>query len=387
MIEQITLSSALTPPTVGTGNRPAGTIKTVPEHFQVIEIPSVLPSGDGSHRWLELERVGMNTEFVARQIARIAGVAKRDVGYAGLKDRHARTRQWFSVPGFEDDETLVESLAQCGLQLHASARHERKLKRGALRGNRFKIFVLAGDNQHRFEKDEEKDEKTDGLANGELDEVALNEIAVNEIVSANAEALRVRGAANYFGPQRFGHHGNNLHHAQRMLLDGKRVRERHLRGLYLSAARSALFNQVLAARVRDGSWDSLLPGEAVMLDGSSSWFHSDVVDAQLTERLAAFDVHPSGPLVGDGDSPATAVAAQVENEALADCEALLEALRATRMEPARRALRVSLVDLQIRQASGEGWWLEFSLPAGAYATMVLREIFDVVDASTSAQRF
>ncbi|MFT5447704.1 MAG: tRNA pseudouridine13 synthase [Gammaproteobacteria bacterium] len=364
MIEQITLSSALTPPTVGTGNRPVGTIKTAPDHFQVVEIPSVLPSGDGSHRWLELERVGMNTEFAARQIARIAGVAKRDVGYAGLKDRHARTRQWFSVPGFEDAEALVEPLAECGLQVHTSARHERKLRRGALRGNRFKILVLAGDNQQCFEAD------------GEAGDVALN-----EAVCASVEVLRVRGAANYFGPQRFGHHGNNLHHAQRMLLDGKRVRERHLRGLYLSAARSALFNQVLSARVRDGSWDSLLPGEAVMLDGSASWFLTDAVDDQLTERLAAFDVHPSGPLVGDGDSPATAVAAQIESAALADCEAWLDALRATRMEPARRALRVSLVDLQIRQAPGEGWWLEFSLPAGAYATMMLREIFDVVDAS------
>jgi tRNA pseudouridine13 synthase len=200
-------------------------------------------------------------------------------------------------------------------------------------------------------------------------------------VQANVETLRERGAANYFGPQRFGHDGNNLHHAQSMLLDGKRVRERHLRSLYLSAARSALFNQVLAARVRDGSWDTLLPGEAVMLDGSSSWFLSDTVDEQLRQRLAAFDVHPSGPLVGDGDTPATSAAAKTENDALSDCEEMLGALRATRMEPARRALRVTLVDLQVRQAPGEGWWLEFSLPAGAYATMVLREIFNVLDVS------
>lgn len=358
MIEQVTLSSALTPPIVGTGIRPAGMIKSAPDHFQVVEIPSVLPSGDGSHRWLELQRVGMNTEFAARQIARIAGVAKRDVGYAGLKDRHARTTQWFSVPGFADDTALVAPLAECGLQLHASARHERKLKRGALRGNRFKILVLADESQHESD--------ADGL---------------NAVVSANVEALRVRGAANYFGPQRFGHHGNNLHHAQRMLLDGQRVRERHLRGLYLSAARSALFNQVLAARVRDGSWDLLLPGEAVMLDGSSSWFPTGAVDDELTQRLAAFDVHPSGPLVGDGDTPATDVAAEIEQAALAECEALLDALRATRMEPARRSLRVPLADLKIGPAPGEGWWVEFSLPAGAYATMVLREIFDVTDAS------
>jgi tRNA pseudouridine13 synthase len=236
----IALANALSPPTAGNGPRPTGVIKSAPGHFQVVELPVIAPSGSGSHRWLELERVGMNTEYAARQIARIAAVPRRDVGFAGLKDRHARTRQWFSVPGHENDEVLIESLGKCGLQVISSARHERKLRRGALRGNRFRILVLAA-----------LEDQPAGADNA----------ALTALVLANVQAVRERGAPNYFGPQRFGHHGNNLQHAQRMLCDGQRVRERHRRGLCLSAARSALFNQVLAARVRDNSWAALLAGE------------------------------------------------------------------------------------------------------------------------------
>ena len=118
-----------------------------------------------------------------------------------------------------------------------------------------------------------------------------------------------------------------------------------------------------------------------MLDGSASYFLATALDTTLAARLAAFDIHPSGPLVGETDTAAVGVAARVEIDALAGCEALISGLRSQRMESARRALRVPVADLRIEQAPGEGWWLEFSLPAGAYATVVLREIFDLVDAS------
>ena len=363
MYEHITLANALRPPTVGAEPRPAGIIKSADEHFQVVELPVTAPNGSGSHRWLEIERVGMNTEYVARQLARVAAVPSRDVGFAGLKDRHARTRQWFSVPGHDGhdgDTALIEQLAQCGLHVISSALHERKLRRGALRGNRFRIFV-----------------SSPPMAAGEHADYR----AMTQLVSVNAQVIRERGVPNYFGPQRFGHHGDNLHHAQRMLCEGQRVRERHRRGLYLSAARSALFNQVLAARVLDGSWATLLPGEAVVLDGSASFFLAVAQDASLRARLDAFDIHPSGPLVGDTQTPAVHLAAQTEAAALLGCEALMTGLRSQRMESARRALRVQVVDLRVEQACAAGWWLEFTLPSGAYATMVLREIFDIVDGS------
>ena len=360
MNEHITLANALGPPTLGDGPRPAGIIKSAAEHFQVVELPVAAPSGSGSHRWLEIERVGMNTEYVARQLARVAAVPNRDVGFAGLKDRHARTRQWFSVPGHDSDTALIEPLAQCGLQVITSAQHERKLRRGALRGNRFRIFVLSPNN--------------DAGERADFD-------AMTQLVHVNAQLIRERGVPNYFGPQRFGHHGNNLNHAQRMLCEGQRVRERHRRGLYLSAARSALFNQVLAARVQDGSWATLLAGEAVVLDGSASFFLADAQDPSLSARLEEFDIHPSGPLVGDAQTPAVDAAARVEQAALIGCETLMAGLSAQGMESARRALRVRVVDLRVEQSAADGWWLEFSLPSGAYATMVLREMFDIVDGS------
>jgi tRNA pseudouridine13 synthase len=360
MVEQLMLANALRPPTVGDGPRPGGIIKLSVEHFRVVELPVTAPSGNGSHLWLEIERSGMNTEYVARQLAAVAAVPARDIGFAGLKDRHALTRQWFSVPGHENDELLVEPLAQRGLRVTSSGLHERKLRRGALKGNRFRIFVLSASND-----------------DGEL----LDHLAMTKLVNTNAQVVRERGVPNYFGPQRFGRHGNNLNHAQRMLCEGQRVRERHRRGLYLSAARSALFNQVLASRVRDGSWAALLAGEAVVLDGSASFFLADPQDVSLSARLDAFDIHPSGPLIGDGETPATDLAARVEITALLGCESLMTGLRSQRMESARRALRVRVADLRVDQTAQDGWWLEFSLPAGAYATMVLREIFDIADGS------
>jgi tRNA pseudouridine13 synthase len=125
----------------------------------------------------------------------------------------------------------------------------------------------------------------------------------------------------------------------------------------------------------------LLAGEAVVLDGSASFFLADPQDVSLSARLDAFDIHPSGPLIGDGETPATDLAARVEITALLGCESLMTGLRSQRMESARRALRVRVADLRVDQTAQDGWWLEFSLPAGAYATMVLREIFDIADGS------
>jgi tRNA pseudouridine13 synthase len=363
VVPHVALENAVQPPRARDNACTPGIIKAEPEHFQVIELPVTAPSGSGSHLWLNVQRTGMNTEFAARQIARVAAVAKRDVGYAGLKDRHAKTQQWFSIPGHDEVDALLESLAQCGLTVLDSARHERKLRRGALAGNRFVIFV-----RH----------------DAGVGSAARNWAADDQSVQDAVQWLREHGAPNYFGPQRFGFDGNNLQQAVLMLCDGRKVRDRHRRGLYLSAARSALFNQVLAARVHGASWNTLLPGEAAVLDGSASFFLCQQDDPALAARLRSFDIHPSGPMYGDDDTPALDEAARVELAALVGCEDLMAGLRGQRMQSARRALRVVLQDINVQSVADEGWWLEFSLPSGAYATSIMREIFDITDGSVRA---
>jgi len=346
------LDSALSPLRAGGEPVHRGVIKRSPDDFQVTEIAATSPDGEGAHLWLDIRRTDMNTAFAARTLARVAGVRERDVGYAGLKDRHARARQWFSIPAPPDDAALCDALQASGLDALAMVRHGRKLRRGALSGNQFTIRV-------------------------ELPDGPVTDL------EARLERMRREGVPNYFGPQRFGHAGGNLERARAMLCDGVRVRDRHRRGLYLSAMRSALFNRVLAARVAAGSWNRLLPGEAVSLAGSSSYFLADEPVDDLQQRLSVFDVHPSGPLWGRGGTPARAQARAVEQEALVGQEKLMSAIETARVDASRRALRLKVEALSARSEDG-ACVLSFELTAGAYATVVLRELFQIDDASGSA---
>jgi len=327
-----------------------GSIRHAPGEFEVVEIPARAPAGEGSHLWLELEREGMSTDHAAATLARCTGVARREVGFAGLKDRHARTRQWFSVPAPADAAAVEAALAAAGLRVLARGLDRRKLRRGALAGNRFRILVRGS---------------------------ALDATAIE---CALARIAR-HGVPNYFGPQRFGHDAGNLGQARAMLCAGVRVRDRHRRGLYLSAARSLLFNRVLAARVRAASWCRLLPGEVVSLAGSASYFVADTLDETLRERLARLDLHPSGPLWGRGGSPARGEAARVEAAALGTEQALMAGLERAGVEQARRALRLAITEPALEAVPGIGVRLSFALPPGGYATVVLRELLEVEDCS------
>ena len=333
----------------------AARIRIAPEDFDVTEIDGFEASGTGEHLLLTIEKRGMNTAFVARLLAEWAGVDERAVGYAGLKDRHAVTRQRFSVqlPGREapDTATLERDDSATGQRLRVlgQARHSRKLPRGALAGNRF-VLVL---------RDVEGDRGA---------------------IEARLQAIAARGVPNYFGGQRFGHAGANVDKALRMFA-GLRVK-RDERALLLSAARSALFNRVLAARVSDGSWDRGLEGEAWMLDGSRSVFGPEPWSDALAARLEAFDIHPSAPLWGRGDLRSEAAARATELAALADeGSGLLRAgLEAAGLKQERRAARLRPRDLSWRWPGGNALEVGFSLPAGCYATAVLAEFGAVHDA-------
>lgn len=318
------------------------------EDFTVEEEVGIAPTGDGEHLWLLIEKRGVNTEAAARELAAAARVSRRAVSYAGLKDRHALARQWFSVQlPAHGGEQIVTSLPPEIRVLHY-AWHRRKLRRGALAGNCF-VVVL-------------KD--VTGDRDGVLERI---------------EWLSRRGVPNYFGEQRFGRRGGNLERAEAYLRGETRVRDRQLRSYLLSAARAQIFNAVLASRVADGSWDRLLPGEAVMLAGTRSFFLTESVDEQLQRRLREADLHPSGPLWGRGGTQAGGEVAALERRVAHTHASLARGLEACDMAPSRRPLRV-IPDHFRWQWSGAGeLTLRFRLPAGAFATAVLRELADYRD--------
>lgn len=327
-----------------------GKIRTTPEDFQVDELPAFEPSGEGEHLLLTVRKRGANTVHVARQIARWAGLPEMGVSYAGMKDRHAVTTQRFSVHLPKRVAPDPALLNDAEIEVLESTWHNRKLQRGALAGNRFKLVLR------------------DVQGDAALIDVRLAQIAT-------------RGLPNWFGEQRFGRDGGNVPAALAMF-QGRRMRKDQ-RSLLLSAARSALFNQVLAARVEQGTWDTALDGEVWMLDGSRSVFGPEAWSDALAERLARFDIHPSGPLWGEGELRSTGDAAALELGAISDEQSLqLRAgLEDARLKQERRALRLRPALMQHQWLQPDVLELSFALPPGCYATAVLHELGPVDDAS------
>lgn len=316
-------------------------LRSTPEDFQVEEILGYDADGQGEHAMLWVEKRGANTDWVARELARFAGAPPVGVGFAGMKDRHAVTRQAFTVQLAGKPDPDWSAFPHAEVKVLAATRHSRKLKRGALRGNRF-VIVLR-----------------DVQGDREAAERVLAQIAA-------------RGVPNYFGEQRFGREGGNVAQA-RAMFGGKRV-ERDKRTFLLSAARSHIFNGVLAERVERGAWDAPLDGEIWSLSGTRSWFGPEPFNDVLADRLARFDIHPSGPLWGQGETPAAAEAAAVENAVAAANQDLADGLAGARMDQERRALRLLPTQFKWRWLGEDALELSFELPAGAYATVIVREL-------------
>ena len=330
-------------PYVYGGPSGTGKIRVIPEDFLVFENLSFQPSGSGEHVFLLIRKKGENTDYVARQLARFANVRQRDIGYAGMKDRHAITTQWFSVwlPGkAEPDWQFLNSETMNVFQV---IRHDRKLKRGALNGNSFNITVL--DWQGNQEK------------------------CISQL-----EQIRINGIANYYGEQRFGHHGRNVAKALDMFRGMKVNREQ--RSLYLSAARSFIFNQILSARVKQQNWNKAVMGDCFMFDRSNSFFQTEFPDADLVRRMEEKIVHPGGTLWGKGRECVSGVAQAIEQTVMTSFSELAQGLIAADVELSLRPLRVMVTDMEWQIKDITTLQLSFSLPAGSYATSVLREIID-----------
>ena len=315
-------------------------IRNEPADFRVVENLGFELSGSGEHDYLLVEKVAANTDWVARQLARHARVRPGDVGYAGMKDRHAITQQWFSVPGRGGVEW--GSFAAEGVAILVVQRHDRKLRRGAHASNTFRIALRRP-----------------------------HASAMPPAVEERLASMAARGVPNYFGPQRFGRDGSNVELARR-LFAGARLR-RDKRSIAISAARSLLFNEILSVRVADGSWERILPGELVNLDGSGSVFRAEAIDATIERRASELDIHPTATLWGLRSEISPGVIEALEHKATdadADLRTGLERLGA---KAGHRALRVRLADMSW-DFEDDALWLEFALPPGAFATSVLREI-------------
>ena len=323
-----------------------GLIRQRPEDFIVDEISAIAPDGEGEHVLLKIRKRNANTEWLAKQLARLASVAAKDVSYAGLKDRQALTTQWFSVRLAGKAEPDWRELNGDEFEVLEVHRHQRKLRRGALKGNHFELHI----------RELASDPRT---------------------LESRLEKIKAQGVPNYFGEQRFGIDGANLEKAQAMF-EGRRIKSRHQRSLYLSAARSQLFNQLLSQRVTQQSWDQAIAGDVMLLAGSNSFFSIDDVDEDIRQRVESFDIHPGGILWGRGRVETRAGAAEMEAQLAEQFPLFCEGLKKAGLKAARRALRVRPENMTwTYQPEREQLALNFDLPPGSYATVVLRELVNL----------
>lgn len=320
-----------------------GTLKATADDFRVVEDLGFAPDGDGEHVLVQLRKRGCNTAFVAEALAKFARLPAREVSYAGLKDRHAVTEQWFCLhlPGKTTPDFSTFTLEGC--EILACARHRRKLRIGTLRGNQFTL--------------------------------TLRDISDRAAVEARLFVIAQQGVPNYFGSQRFGRGGNNLIQAARWAKDEIRVKERSKRSFYLSASRSALFNLIVSERLSQGLVTQVLVGDALQLSGRGSWFVANEDElAELQARVEKRELCVTAPLPGDGASGTQGEALAFEQRCLTGQDTLLGLLRRERVEVARRAALLYPQQMRWSWLDDTSVTLDFWLPAGSFATSVVREV-------------
>lgn len=345
-------------------------MRSQPSDFIVDEEPLYPATGEGKHTFLRIEKVGRTTEQVASALARQAGISSREVGYAGRKDRHAITRQWFSLPGVAPDAATEWELE--GARVLEAARHPHKLKTGQLRGNRFEILLRA----------EGPPETAGGRAEHAAPERSMARAGENaatgnarplEEARQRAQRIRERGLPNRFGDQRFGHGGENAARAREMLASGRPPRDRRAARFLLSAYQSEVFNAVLEDRGE--AYDSVLIGELARVEESGGLFWVDDLERDRA-RAAAFEISATGPIFGKKMRAPTGEAGEreqaiLERFGLPDLGELVLP-KGLRARGGRRALRVQPRDLEIEALSDQaGLRIRCGLPPGSYVTVLL----------------
>lgn len=350
--------------------------KTYATDFIVNEILPLTFTGDGEHLWLHIQKSGINTAYLAKLLSEWAEIPLRDVGYSGLKDRHALTTQWFSLR-IPKKQLPITEFAPVDIGDNESVTildqqwHNKKLNRGTHKANEFVITL--------------RDIQFDDLAIEKSEQTLI----AKQHIEQHLEGIRHSGVPNYFGPQRFGRSGNNIREAlalfarppreeRRQPKKSKRKRApREQNTMELSAARSLIFNRILASRVIDGSWHHGLAGEVFNLNGSGSIFTSDALDDTLRERLASGDIHPTGVLWGTDNDKVSGTAAAIETDTVQNNPLLMQlatGLETREVKAQRRPLRLPIEDLSWTWDDEQTLILSFTLTTGSFATSVLASL-------------
>lgn len=323
-----------------------GKIKAKPEHFKVIENLGYEFAGSGEHLMVSIRKTGENTSFVANELAKACGVKSKDVSWAGLKDRHAVTEQWLSVhlptAGFPN-LALFQS-QHPSIEILAMTRHNKKLRPGDLAGNYF--------------------------------EVTLSEVTDVEEVLKRLEVVAQQGVPNYFGNQRFGKDGNNLNEARRWGRENVRTRDQNQRSLYLSTARSWIFNRIVSSRIEQNCFYRFVEGDISLVNGEQILVASEKV-AEFNQLLSQDEAQISAALAGDNALPTQSEAQKLEQPFIDEEEDLMKLIRGNRMRHDRRAISLKAQDLTW-QVDGDSITLKFALDAGSFATSIVRELIEEI---------
>lgn len=330
-----------------------GRLRATPEHFIVEEIPLYEPANEGQHLYVNITKTGLTTKDVQLQLARLFGLDRSKVGFAGLKDKFARTTQTFSLniggmaPGFEE-EAIARIRDNLPVEVHWVKKHRNKLRPGHLLGNRFRITVS---------------------------ELALPVPVARERAEAIAQRIRSHGLPNFFGPQRFGAGATNARQGLEILQGQRTKQDTWLKRFLLSSVQSYLCNRYLVQRLMMGAFDHLLVGDVAKKYATGGMF--DVVDVEAENpRYLAHEISFTAPIYGSKMWFAKGDAAELEAQVLAQSPVTLDALTKARVDGTRRLGRILLPDLTLEEAP-DGLTAIFSLPKGAYATTVMREIMKV----------
>lgn len=317
-----------------------GVIKAQPSDFIVEELLGFEPTGDGEHVFIQIEKTGLNTADVCKQISKTLKLPIRQITYSGLKDKNATTRQWLSFSWPIKKALDCSVLNNDQVKVLQVTRHQKKLRIGTHKANRFVIRVT--------------------------------QVSSTADIMTRCKAIESDGVPNYFGEQRFGRFGNNLQFANRHFVEGEVIRDRKLQSLVLSAARSHLFNLLVSQRLNDMTFSVINLGDVLQLAGSKSHFIAEQPDETLTKRLLEKDIHIAEPMIGE-DLALTPTMQHV----LKDYQQWIDGLQAQRLNTEYRAIRVIPSNFSVELSDTE-FTVSFELPTGSFATAVLREIINLV---------
>lgn len=327
-----------------------GLLRQQKSDFKVFEQLPFSPCGEGEHLFIHIRKIGANTVFVARELAKYFKIKEQLVSYAGLKDRFAITEQWFGihVPGKQEYD--LSDLTIEGVEVLSYKRHNKKLRTGALTGNRFELI--------------------------------LRDVTALKALHERWEKIVAQGVPNYFGEQRFGIDGGNIDKAL-ALFSGTKVKDKKKRGMYLSASRSYIFNNIINERIKQNVFSKAQVGDVVMLAGTQSVFHLDEIDDTIKQRLIDKDVDITASMWGAGELMTSAEPQIVEQNVADNHSEFSQGLPRFGLKQERRRIRLVIEGADIEVLPDEDTLpavkISFSLAAGSYATTVLRELIDYQD--------